>query len=486
MSYSIEKISGNQTRIDFTVPAETFSDAMQKAYLKTRGRINVPGFRKGKAPRKLIESMYGESVFYDEAFDAIFPELYQEAVEKENLFPVDQPEVKLDQIGTGKELKFSTTVYVKPEVTLGEYKGLRGVRHLHPVPESEIELRIARDVEKVTTREEIKDRPAQNGDIANIDYEGSVAGVPFDGGKGTNHDLTLGSGSFIPGFEEQLIGMNPGEKKVITVTFPAEYHQENLAGKQAEFEVTVNSVLAEVKPEFNDDFAQDVSEYQTYQEYREAVVRELTEQRDSHAESHLEESLIRQAVDASDCDIPEAMVGREIDRMIQNMRLRMLYQGLKLEDYLKYTNTTEEDLRGQFRQDALDYVKTDLVLEAIGRKEGIAPSEEDIQAEIRKHAESMKADFARYRDSLNENQLENFRDIVINRKVVELIKSNADVSIHEGEHDEEVDAGEVIRQAKEALENAEEQAAENTDDQEQPEKKPARKTRKAADKQSDE
>ncbi|HOW37733.1 MAG TPA: glycosyltransferase, partial [Bacillota bacterium] len=217
--------------------------------------------------------------------------------------------------------------------------------------------------------------------------------------------------------------------------------------------------------ELNDDFAQDVSEYQTYQEYREAVVRELTEQRDSHAESHLEESLIRQAVDASDCDIPEAMVGREIDRMIQNMRLRMLYQGLKLEDYLKYTNTTEEDLRGQFRQDALDYVKTDLVLEAIGRKEGIAPSEEDIQAEIRKHSESMKADFARYRDSLNENQLENFRDIVINRKVVELIKSNADVSIHEGEHDEEVDAGEVIRQAQEALENAEEQAAANTDDQ---------------------
>ncbi len=479
MNYSTEKISGNQTRIDFTVPAETFETAMQQAYLKTRGRINVPGFRKGKAPRKLIESMYGEAVFYDEAFDRIFPDLYEEAVEKEKLFPVDQPDVKLDQIGSGKELKFSATVFVKPEVTLGEYKGLKGVRHLHPVPDEEIELRISRDVEKVTTREEIKDRPAGTGDIVNIDYSGSVNGVPFDGGDGKNHDLTLGSGSFIPGFEEQLAGMNTGEKKSITVTFPEDYHEAKLAGMQAEFDVTVNSVMAEVKPELNDDFAQDVSEYQTYAEYRTAVLHELEEKRDSQAEVHLEDGLVRQAVDASDCDIPDAMVNRQIDRLIANMRMRMLYQGLKMEDYLKYTNTTEDGLREQFRQDALDYVKTDLVLEAIGKKEGIEPSEDEINAEITKQAESMKADLAKYKEGLSENQLEGFRDIVINRKVLDLIKSQAEITLHEGEHDD-VDTGEVISQVKEALENADEPVEEKAT------KKPAKKTRKKAEKQADE
>lgn len=472
MSYTTEKISGNQTRIHFTVPAETFDAAMQQAYLKTRGRINVPGFRKGKAPRRLIESMYGESVFYDEAFDQIFPDLYEEAVEKENLFPVDQPEMKLDQIGSGKELKFDVTVYVKPEVTLGAYKGLKGVRHLHPVPDEEIQRRIARDLEKVTTREDVKDRPLQTGDTADIDYSGSVDGIPFEGGEGKGQQLKLGSASFIPGFEEQLVGLNVGDEKTISVTFPQGYHQESLSGKEAQFSVRVNGATAEVKPELDDDFAQDVSEHLTFEAYRAAIVKELEELRDKQAETHLEDSLIQQAVDAADCDIPEAMVSRQTDRLVQNMKVQMLYQGFRMEDYLKYTGTTEEEMRGRFRQDAVNQVKTDLVIQAIGKAEKIEAAEEEVDGEIARRAQSANTEFAKYRQELSEDQLENFRDLVVSRKVIDLIKGQAEITMHEGEHDD-INAEEVLRQVQEALpEDDEGPEAEETG------KKPARKNKK--------
>ncbi|MDD4080425.1 MAG: trigger factor [Eubacteriales bacterium] len=456
MSYQVEKVNSNQQKITFEIPAKAFDEAMQKAYLKTRGRINVPGFRKGKAPRKLIENMYGEGVFYDEAFDLIFPNAYREAVETEDLFPVDQPEVDLDQIGAGKELKFTATVYVRPDVTLGDYKSLKGTRHLHPITEEQMDARIAQDVEKVTTQEDIGEDALLEGDTADIDYLGTVDGTPFEGGEAQGHKLRLGSQSFIPGFEDQVIGMKSGEEKDITVTFPAEYHSEELAGKEAVFHVKVNVGTRENKPELDDDFAQDVSEHATFDEYREAIQQELTKQRDQHAEVHLENELVQQAVDASDCDIPEAMIQRQLDYLIQNTRIRLMYQGLRLEDYLTYTNTTEEQMRDNFRQEAVNNVKTDLVLEAIRKQEDLSPSDEEIDEEIRRHAGEMGREYDEYKAGLNENQLENYKDIVGNRKVVDLLKENAQVTDHTDAHEELTveDLVDGAAQAAEAIEEA--------------------------------
>ncbi len=470
MSYQVEKVSSNQQKINFEIPAAAFDEAMQKAYLKTRGRINVPGFRKGKAPRKLIENMYGEGVFYDEAFDLLFPEAYQEAVEAEDLFPVDQPEISLDQIGSGQELKFSATVYVRPDVTLGDYKSLKGTRHLHPITPEEMDERIARDVEKVTTEEDIGEEALKEGDTADIDYLGSLDGVPFAGGEDKGHKLVLGSQTFIPGFEEQVVGMKAGEEKDITVTFPEKYHAESLAGKDAVFHVKVNAGTRRVKPEMDDEFAQDVSEFSTLKEYKEGIEKELTELRDKHAETHLENDLIQQAVDAADCDIPEAMIQRQMDYLLQNMRIRMLYQGLRLEDYLQYTNTTQEEVRENFRQDATNNVKTDLVLDAIAKQEGFEASEEEVDEEIKRHAKETGREFDSYKASLNENQLENFKDIALNRKVVNLIKEHAQVTDHTEAHEELT--VEEIAQATQAIEEAAEA-------EEPKEKKPA-KAKKAA------
>ncbi len=480
MSYQVEKVSSNQQKISFEIPAAVFDEAMQKAYLKTRGRINVPGFRKGKAPRKLIESMYGEGVFYDEAFDLVFPDAYKEAVEAEDLFPVDQPEIDLKEIGAGKDLKFSATVFVRPDVTLGDYKSLKGTRHLHPITQEQMDARIARDVEKVTVEEDIGGEALKEGETADIDYLGTVDGTPFAGGEGKGHKLRLGSQTFIPGFEEQVAGMKAGEEKDITVTFPADYHAKDLAGKEAVFHVKVNAGSRAVKPELNDDFAQDVSEFGTFAEYRDSIEKELTQQRDKSAEVQLENELVQQAVDGADCDIPEAMIQRQIDYLLQNMRIRMMYQGLRMEDYLKYTNTTEADLRENFRQEALNNVKTELVMDAIRKQEGLEASEEEVDEEIRRHAQEISRDFEGYKAGLKESQLASFKDIALNRKVVNVLKENAQVTDHTQPHEELT--VEEIAQATQAIEEAaqaDEAAAEK------PAPKPAKARKKAEEKKEE-
>ncbi len=450
MTYSVEKISGNKMKISFDVPAEDFDSALQKAYIKTRSRINVPGFRKGKAPRRLIESMYGEGVFYDEAFDLVFPGLYQEAVEKEALNPVDRPEISLDQVGAGKELKFTVEVYVRPEVTLGEYRGLKAVRYLPPVTEESINARIERDVKRATTQVDVTDGPAQAGDSVSIDYAGTLEGEAFEGGSDAGHRLTLGAGAFIPGFEEQLIGMRPGEEKDITVTFPAGYHNESLAGREAAFHVKLNEAARDLRPELDDEFAADVSEHNTFAAYREAIVRELEELRDRQAEAKLENSLIMQAVDAADCDIPGVMIEDEIDAMIRSLRLRLAYQGLKYDDYLKYMGMTEEQVRDRYRADASVRVKTELVLGEIGKKEGVAPSEEEIDSKIAEGAAERGKDAQEYKAGLNEAQLKYFAQTASIAKVVGILKEAAAVTVKETE-EPAVPAGELIEAVDEAL-----------------------------------
>ena len=472
MDFTTEKLSGNKVKLSFTVPAEDFDAAMQKAYLKTRGRINVPGFRKGKAPRRLIESMYGEGVFYDEAFDAIFPDVYQEAITKGDIHPVDKPELDLQQIGAGQELKFSVEVFVLPDVELGDYKKLKAVKHLHPITQEQIDHRISHDVDKATTQQEVTDRAAQAGDTVTIDYLGRVDDVAFEGGTAQGQKLELGSNTFIPGFEDQVVGMEIGQEKDVKVTFPTEYHAEELAGKEAVFAVKLHGITAKLKPELDDEFAADVSAFTTFKEYRASIEKELTELRDKNAQTALENDLIRQATDQADCDIPEAMINDEVDAQLRNMKMRMAYQGISFEDYIRYTGQTEEQINDMIRPDAQNSVKTQLVIDAIAKAEQIEPSQEDIDAQIDRHAEEMGRKPEEYRKTLSERQLGYYKDLAASRMVVDILEKNADISLHEGPEEEDaIDPAQVLEDVVNAL--PEEEA-------EEPAEKKAPKAKKAA------
>ncbi len=460
MAYSVEKISGNQVKINFEVAADKFEEAMQKAYLKMRGRINIPGFRKGRAPRKLIENMYGESVFHEEALDVLFPDVYTEAVDAEGLKTVDRPALDdISQIGSGKELKFSVKVFVSPDIELGEYKGLKAVKYVHTVTDEEIDARISQDVDKATTTEDVTDRALENGDVVNLDYAGTLDGTAFAGGTAQGQTLEIGSGTFIPGFEEQMVGMNIGEEKDLKVTFPENYQSEELAGKEAVFHVKVNSIQTKVKPELDDEFAADVSEFATFAEYREDIRRQLQERADRNSDTEMENALLQSAVDASDCDIPEAMIESELDTIMREMRMRMAYQGMRMEDFLRYTGQTEEQLRENYRSEAHNRVKTQLVLEAIGKAENIQVSDEDTDKAIREEAEREGREFEEFKKSLNDRQVEYLRGNAVIRKTVDLIRSSA--SVEEKNESERVsadDAVNAVRQAAEAVEASEDAA----------------------------
>ncbi len=422
-----------------------------------RGRVNVPGFRKGKAPRKMIESMYGEAIFYDDAFDILFPDAYEAAVKENDLQVVDRPEVDtVDQIGVGQDLKFTVKVFVKPEVELGNYKGLKAVKYVHTVEDDEIDARIQQDVEKATTMADVEDRAVENGDIVNLDYAGSVDGVAFEGGTAQSQTLEIGSGHFIPGFEEQMIGMNLNEEKDLSVKFPEAYHAQNLAGKDAIFHVKVNGIQVKVKPELDDDFAADVSDKNTFAEYKESIVNELKEKAEKNAAIQLENNLVQQAVDAADCDIPEAMIESETDIMIREMQMRMMYQGLRFEDYLKFTGQTEEQVREMYKGEAKNRVKMQLVLEAMIKAENVVPTEEEVEKAFAEEAERAGRTVEEFKASLNDRQKEYLKDNAAIRKVVDMIVASAEV--------EEKDEKEQIT-ADDAL-NAVQQAAEAVKDEE--------------------
>ena len=453
MGYTVEKISGNQVKIAFEIASDKFDEAVAKAYLKVRGKVNVPGFRKGKAPRKLIESMYGEGVFYDDAFDILFPAEYEAAVKENDLKVVDRPEVdKVDQIGVGKDLKFTVKVFVKPDVELGEYKGLKAVKYTHKVTDEEIDARIQRDVEKATTMADVNDRAVENGDTVNLNYAGTVDGVAFEGGTAENQTLEIGSGHFIPGFEEQMIGMQIGEEKDLNVKFPEEYHAENLKGKDAVFHVKVNGIQAKVKPALDDDFAADVSEFDTFDAYKANIEKELNEQAQKNADVQLENELVQQAVDAADCDIPDAMIEDEIDVMLREMKMRMMYQGFKFEDYLKYTGQTEDQIKEMYRPEAKNRVKMQLVLEAMGKAEGIEPTDEDVEKVIADEAQRMGRDVEEFKKTLSDRQQQYLRENAAIRKVVDLVVASAQVE--EKDEAEKINVQETIDAVQQAADAA--------------------------------
>ncbi len=426
MSTTVEKISSNKVKLSFDIDAAQFDAAMDKAYIKVRGQVTIPGFRKGRAPRKMIENMYGgEGVFYDEAFELIFDEVYGPAIDENKLEVVDRPQVDIQQIGTGKNLQFTCEVFVKPDVTLGEYKGVEVKREHTLVTEDEVNAEIEKERNKQAAEVSVEDRAVAEGDTVNLDYSGSVDGVKFAGGTAEAQTLKIGSHTFIPGFEEQMVGMNIGEEKDLEVTFPQEYHAKELAGKKAVFHVKVNGITETQLPALDDDFAKDISEFDTLDAYKADVRAKLEAQAAERDNNAFTNAVIEKVMANATVEIPDAMVERQIDSMVRNFEARLAQQGLKLADFMKYTGQDEKSFRNQYRDQAEKSVRANLVLEAVENVEKFEAAEEEIDAEIEKFAKQIGQNVEDLKKNLTEGDREYFKADVIRDKAVKFLCDNA-------------------------------------------------------------
>ena len=425
MSLQVEKMEKNMAKLTIEVSAEELDKAMQNAYLKARGKISIPGFRKGKAPRKMIEQMYGKGIFLEDAANALIPEHYSKALEECDLEIVSQPEIDVTQAEPGKAFIFTAEVAVKPEVTLGEYKGVEVPKSETEVTDEDIDAEIKKEQEKNSRTVTVEDRGAENGDITTIDFEGFVDGVAFEGGKGTDYPLTLGSGSFIPGFEDQLVGAKAGDHVEVNVTFPEEYQAAELAGKAAVFQCDVNKVETKELPELDDDFAQDVSEFDTLAEYREDVKKNLTEKKEKEARAAKENAAVDKAIENAEMEIPDAMVDTQVRQMINDFASRMQSQGLTMEQYFQFTGMTAEKMQEEMKPQALKRIQTRLVLEKIAETENIEVSEDEVNEEISKMAEMYKMEADKLKELLGDRELEQMKKDMAVQKAVTLVADEA-------------------------------------------------------------
>lgn len=393
---NVEKTDKNIVSFEFSVSPEEFEKAVQKAYKKNVKKINMPGFRKGKAPRIIIEKAYGKEVFYEDAINFVLPDAYDKAVEENGISPVAQPEVDLksEKIEPDKEIIFTAKVVVKPEFELGEYKGVKAEKAVYETTDENVNEEIEKLRERNSRLVPVEDRAVQADDIANINFEGFVDDVAFEGGKGENFDLTIGSGQFIPGFEDQLLGKNVGDDVEVKVTFPEEYHAEDLAGKDAVFKVKINSLKVKELPEADDDFAMDVSEFDTLDEYKADIKAKLEKANEDKAKHETEQNVIDAVCANTEIDIPDEMIDSQIDSMIRDMDMQMRYQGIDLNTYMQYTGQTMDTIREQYKPEAEKRVKTTLVLEKVSEVEKIEPTDEDVENEYQKISEEngMKID----------------------------------------------------------------------------------------------
>ena len=425
MSLQVEKLEKNMAKLTIEVPAEELEKAMQNAYLRAKNRITIPGFRKGKAPRKMIEQMYGKGIFLEDAANALIPEQYSKALEECDLEIVSQPEIDVTQIEPGKAFIFTAEVAVKPEVTLGEYKGLEVPKSETEVTDEEIEAELKKEQEKNSRTITVEDCGAENGDIATIDFEGFVDGTAFEGGKGTDYPLTLGSGSFIPGFEDQLVGAKAGDHVEVNVTFPEEYQSKDLAGKAAVFQCDVKKVETKELPELDDDFAQDVSEFDTLAEYKEDIKKNLTERKEREARTAKENAAVDKAIENAQMEIPDAMIETQISQMLDDFSRRMQSQGLTMEQYMQFTGMTADKMREEMKPQALKRIQTRLVLEKIAETENIQPSEEEVNEEIGKMAEMYKMEADKLKELLGDRELEQMKKDMAVQKAVTLVADEA-------------------------------------------------------------
>ena len=427
MSTTVEKIASNKVKLSFDIDSAKFDEAMGKAYLKVRNQVTIPGFRKGKAPRKMIENMYGEGVFYDEAFELIFDEVYGPAVDENKIEVVDRPEIEIQEIGAGKNLKFTCEVFVKPDVTLGEYKGVSVKKETTVVSDVEVDARVEEERNKQATESEVEGRAVIEGDTVNLDYAGTVDGVAFAGGTAQDQTLKIGSGSFIPGFEEQMIGMNIGEEKDLQVTFPEKYHAEELAGKAAVFHVKVNSITETQLPALDDDFAKDISEFDTLEEYKADIRAKLEAQAAERDNNNFTNAVIEKVLENATVEIPEAMIERQIDSMMRDFEYRLMGNGLKLDDFLKYTGSDMKAFRENYRGQAEKSVKAHLVLEAIEKAEAIEATQEQIDKQLEAFAAQTGKTVEEFKASLSESDIEYFKADAIRDNCVKFLADNAKI-----------------------------------------------------------
>ena len=425
MSLQVEKMEKNMAKLTIEVSAEDVEKAMQSAYQKAKGRISIPGFRKGKAPRKMIEQMYGKGIFLEDAVNALIPEHYSKALGECELEIVSQPKIDLVQTEPGKALIFTAEVAVKPEVTLGEYKGVEVPKSEIEVTDEEVDAEVKKEQEKNSRTINVEDRAAQLNDIVTIDFEGSVDGVPFDGGQATEYPLTLGSNTFIPGFEDQLVGAKVGDDVDVKVTFPEEYQAKELAGKEAIFKCAVKKIEAKELPELDDDFAKDVSEFDTLAEYKEHVKTNLVEKKENEAKHAKEDAAVDKIIENAQMDIPEAMFETQCRQMLDDFSRRMQSQGLSMDQYFQFTGMTAEKMMEDMKPQALKRIQTRLVLEKVAEVENIQPTEEEVNEEISKMAEAYKMEVDKLKELLGERELEQMKKDMAVQKAVTLVADAA-------------------------------------------------------------
>lgn len=425
MSVQVENLEKNMVKLTIEVAAEELEKACQAVYQKEKGKISLPGFRKGKVPRAMIEKMYGPEIFFEDAANMLIGQEYPKAVDESGVDVVSRPEIDVTQIEKGKPFIFTAEVAVRPEVTLGEYKGVQVTKIDTNVTEEELQAEIDRERKSNARTITVEDRAVQDGDTAVIDFEGFVDGVAFEGGKGENHSLVIGSHSFIDGFEEQLIGKSTGDELDVNVTFPEEYHAEELAGKPAVFKVKINEIKMEELPELDDEFAQDVSEFDTLAEYKESVEKKLVERKETEGKREQENEAIDKIVEDSQMEIPDVMVDNQARSMIDDFASRISQQGLSMEQYMQFSGTTVDQMLEQMKPEALKRIQSTLVLEEIVKKEDIQISEEDVDAEVERMAGMYGMDAAELKEYMGESEKESMKMEIGIQKAIELIMDQA-------------------------------------------------------------
>lgn len=415
-------------KLTVEVPAESVEKAIQTVYQKMRKSINIAGFRKGRAPRQLIEKMYGKEVFYNDAIDEMLPKAYGDAVDECGEEIVSRPKIDIVQMESGKPFIFEAEVAVKPEVTLGTYKGVQVEKAPIEVNDAEVEAEVIKEREANARTITVEDRPVADGDIVSLDFEGFVDGVPFEGGKGENYELTIGSGAFIPGFEEQLIGAEIDQDVEVNVKFPEDYHEKSLAGKDALFKCVVHTIKEKELPELDDEFASDVSECETLEEYRQEVEKKLTDRKQAEAREKIEDQAVDQAAENAEMDIPQPMIDLQVRQMEDDMGYRLQMQGMTKEMYFQMTGLTEERMKQDLEAQALKTIRTRLVLEAVAKAENIVVSEERLEEELKKMAETYGRDLEGFKEYMGEKRIEEMKESIAVQDAITLI---ADAAVEE-------------------------------------------------------
>ena len=425
MSLQVEKLEKNMAKLTIEVPAEELEKALQNAYLKNRKQISVPGFRKGKVPRQMIEKMYGPEIFYDDAANALIPDAYAAAVDECELELVSRPAISIEKIAKGEPFVFTAEVAVKPGVTLGQYKGIEVEKEDTSATEEEIQAALNKEQESNSRTITVEDRAVQDGDMTVIDFEGFADGTAFEGGKGTDYPLTIGSGAFIPGFEEQLIGAEIGKEVEVNITFPEEYHAKDLAGKPAVFKCTVKEIKVKELPELDDEFAKDVSEFDTLEEYKADLKKKLEEKKAEEAKGRKEDAVIEKIIEGASMEIPDAMVETQAEQLVDDFAQRLQMQGMSMDQYMQYTGAGMEAMIERMKPQAVKRIQSRLVLEAVAAAEQIEIGEDEIEEEIGRMAEAYKMEVEKVKEILGESEKENMKDDLAIRKAIDLVTEAA-------------------------------------------------------------